>query len=91
MQEKARIRYFDWCSALTPEELAKLQQEDPNVGHVADEEVRHVPQLPPDELYPVIIGSDLMYEVSSQKPHSSLLNVTSPACGGSSCIAAEAR
>ena len=55
------MRRLDWIEALSAESRPAVMQEDLLAGRSKDPE--GPPDLPAEEKYPVIIGSDLIYEV----------------------------
>lgn len=60
-QGNTRVRRLDWIDALPLDSQAAIMQEDLIAGRVP--ELDGPPTLPTNEKFPVVIGSDLMYEV----------------------------
>ena len=55
------MRFLDWAAAVEASEAKKWRQEDSNIGRARGPE--DPPELESAARYPVIIGSDLLYEV----------------------------
>lgn len=64
LQGSTRVRFLDWAEALEVAEAASLQPLDSIVGRQRGPD--EPPGLPRDEKFPVIIGSDLLYEVCNR-------------------------
>lgn len=61
-----RVRHLDWAEAKSSEERGTFSREDAIIGR--PKEPDDPPALEPGERFEVIIGSDLLYEVSSPIP-----------------------
>lgn len=73
-QENVRVHRLDWIEALPVEERPAVMQEDMMAGRGAD--VGSLCSLQNGDKFPVIIGSDLIYEVRPQLHNTSCLSVS---------------
>lgn len=61
-----RVRHLDWAEAKSSEERGSFSREDAIIGRTKEPD--DPPTLESGEKFEVIIGSDLLYEVSSPIP-----------------------